>query len=85
MNDAGYNLHGSRVRFLDHPTLKKYPNRFQTTFTVNVPINTSRLAPGEKVPARLSILETLGDEVIELSMTMGTTASVKSTVWITDH
>jgi hypothetical protein len=50
-----------------------------------VPINSSRLASGEKVPARLAILATLGDEVIALSMTMGTTASVKSTVWITDH
>ena len=39
LNDAGYNLHGSRVRFLDHSTLKKYPKGFQTTFTVSVPLH----------------------------------------------
>ncbi|CAA9380825.1 MAG: hypothetical protein AVDCRST_MAG93-9160 [uncultured Chloroflexia bacterium] len=85
LNDLGFNVRGSRVRFADHEDLIVEDRQFETTFSVHVPVNTSRLAPGEKIPARLSILVVLGDQVLELGTAMGTTESVKTTVWITDH
>ena len=85
LNDLGFNLRSSRIRFADRDHLNVESSQFETTFSVHVPIDRSRLARGENVPARLSILVVLGDQLLELGTAMGTTESVKTTVWITEH
>lgn len=54
LNDLGYNGHGSIVTFVD--TDAEVENgAIPTSMRVHVPIDTTRLAPGEVVPAELSI------------------------------
>jgi hypothetical protein len=82
LNDPGYNLQGSEVVFEENDDLAVSGKEFETRFSVTVPIDESRLDPGETVPARLSILVLLGGKLVKLTTVEDTTDGVTTTQWI---
>lgn len=75
LNDLGYNGHGSVVTFVTTDA-EAENGVIPTTMRVHVPIDTTRLAPGEVVPAELSI--TVDD--LTLISVQGTHASTATDV-----
>jgi len=55
LNDLGYNGYGSEVVFKDGSGTVQ-DGQVPTTVRVSIPIDKSRLAPGEVVPAELSVI-----------------------------
>ena len=62
VSDAGYNLHGSEVIFTDGGGVTK-DKQIPTGISVRVPIDESRLAPGEVVPVELTVIPENGEPV----------------------
>ncbi len=55
VNDLGYNGHGSKVIFKDGSGTVQ-DGHIPTTVRVHIPIDKERLAPGEVVPAELTLI-----------------------------
>lgn len=77
VNDLGYNGKGSEVVFLDSDA-EMEEEHIPVSVRVTIPLDTSRLAPGEKVPAELSIIV---DDLTLISV-MGTTDNTSTDVQI---
>lgn len=79
-NDAGYNGYGTKVVFVDGSG-KVQNRKIPTTISVSIPIDTSRLAPGEVVPTQLTII---ADNVSLITAT-GTSKLTTATIVVTGH
>lgn len=55
VNDVGYNGHGSKVIFKDGSGTVQ-DGQIPTTIRVHIPIDKNHLAPGEVVPAELTVI-----------------------------
>ena len=65
VSDLGYMGHGSKVHFTDGAGVMK-ENQFPTKIQVKVPIDKSRLADGEVVPAKVTVItDNAGPVVVE--------------------
>ena len=78
VNDVGYNGHGSKVIFKDGNGIVQ-DGQIPTTVRVHIPIDKGRLAPGEVVPAELSVI---ADDVTIL-VQQGTSSQVTVDTLIT--
>lgn len=78
VSDVGFVAHGVRVDFADRRGGID-GNSFNTTIQVSVPIDESKLAPGETVPMKLTVRPlNAPTEVV-----YGTTDSTAVSLWIT--
>jgi hypothetical protein len=65
VSDLGYMGHGSKVHFTDGAGVMK-ENQFPTKIQVKVPIDKSRLADGEVVPTKVTVItDNAGPVVVE--------------------
>ncbi len=80
LNDVGYNGYGSKVIFKDGSGTVQ-DGQIPTTVRVYIPIDKQRLAPGEVVPAELTII---ADDVTVL-VEQGTSSQLTVNTLITDR
>jgi hypothetical protein len=91
LNDAGYNGYGSDVVFTDlecadDPHCGVDDGKISTTVRVEIPLDRKKLAPGEIVPAELSVITT-GDTVtttVDVTVKDGTTNTLVVDTVITE-
>jgi len=80
VNDVGYNGHGSEVIFKDGSGTVK-DGQIPTTVRVYIPIDKGRLAPGEVVPAELTVI---ADDVTVL-VEQGTSSQLTVNTLVTER
>jgi hypothetical protein len=80
LNDVGYNGHGSKVIFKDGSGTVQ-DGQIPTTVRVYIPIDKQRLAPGEVVPAELTVI---ADDVTVL-VEQGTSSQLTVNTLITER
>lgn len=78
LNDLGYNGHGSIVKFTNGNGVVRDSN-IPVRVTVHIPIDTSRLSPGEQVPVELTIIA----EDLTLATTQGTSGGTTADAVVT--
>ena len=80
LSDPGLNLQGIQVVFVTNQALKVMGQQFQTRIKVTVPIDTTRLPPGEVVAAELTVLP---HNQLQPVIVMGTSELTTTTLWLT--
>lgn len=78
LNDVGYNGHGSKVIFKDGSGTVQ-DGQIPTTVRVYIPIDKQRLAPGEVVPAELTVI----DDDVTVLVEQGTSSQLTVNTVIT--
>lgn len=80
LNDVGYNGHGSKVIFKDGSGTVQ-DGEIPTTVRVYIPIDKQRLAPGEVVPAELTVI----DDDVTILVEQGTSSQLTVNTVITER
>lgn len=75
LNDVGYNGHGSEVVFTDGPGWVK-DKKVPTSVRVHVPIDETKLAPGETVPVEVTVTPANGEQLVVVGTSELTTVDL---------